>query len=376
MKKSSLRVWMPVAFVALLAAVATIAALGQSSSAAVSVAQYQYGPTITLGTTIGPPRTSVNVAGSGFAASETIDLSVDSVNVSSTSADSTGTFSGTLKIPTYATPGRHDIGAQGRTSGLFGSASFLVRSDWPMFRYNAQHSATNQGENVLNPANVVDLQAAWTGATAGSIGTGPAIVGGIVYVAADSKLYAFGASDHVLKWSMPINGSGAQSSPAVANGAVYVGSSDGKLYSFNAATGVLLWSTATPVGPIASSPIVLGNSLYVGSNDGRLYAFNASTGAPRWNVLTLGAISSSPAVVGSVLYVGSGDTKLYAINLLNHSVDWIGSTGGAITSSPAIAKKVVYVGSNDGKLYAFDATTSHALLWSVTTGSAVQSSPA
>src|SRR5207245_8776690 len=140
----------------------------------------QYSPTATVSPAIGPPRASVLVSGGGFAPSETIDLSVDSVNFAVANADSTGAFSNaSLKIPSYAIPGRHDIGAQGRTSGLFGSTAFLVRSDWPMFRYNAQHSANNQVENVLNPANVVDLKAAWTGSTAGSIGTGPAVVGGM-----------------------------------------------------------------------------------------------------------------------------------------------------------------------------------------------------
>ena len=38
-----------------------------------------------------------------------------------------------------------------------------------------------------------------------------------------------------------------QSSPAVANGVVYVGSSDGNLYALNASTGARLWNFDTGV---------------------------------------------------------------------------------------------------------------------------------
>ena len=36
-----------------------------------------------------------------------------------------------------------------------------------------------------------------------------------------------------------------ESSPAVANGVVYVGSDDGNVYALNASTGAKLWSYAT-----------------------------------------------------------------------------------------------------------------------------------
>ena len=44
-----------------------------------------------------------------------------------------------------------------------------------------------------------------------------------------------------LKWSYGTDGSVA-SSPAVANGVVYVGADDGNLYALNAHTGEILWS--------------------------------------------------------------------------------------------------------------------------------------
>ena len=62
------------------------------------------------------------------------------------------------------------------------------------------------------------------------------------------------------------------SSPAVANGIVYVGSNDKNLYALDAKTGAKLWSYATG-NSVESSPIVTNGMVYVGSDDGKVYAF-------------------------------------------------------------------------------------------------------
>ena len=72
-------------------------------------------------------------------------------------------------------------------------------------------------------------------------------------------------------WSYT-TGSGVTSSPAVANGVVYVGSYDDKVYALNASTGALLWSYTTGY-EVFSSPAVANGVLYVGSDDYKVYAF-------------------------------------------------------------------------------------------------------
>jgi outer membrane protein assembly factor BamB len=71
------------------------------------------------------------------------------------------------------------------------------------------------------------------------------------------------------------------SSPAVANGVVYVGLGDGYLYALNAETGVALWTYAA--GGSGSSPAVANGVVYVGSVNGDVYALNARTGAKLWS---------------------------------------------------------------------------------------------
>ena len=76
-----------------------------------------------------------------------------------------------------------------------------------------------------------------------------------------------------------------ESSPAVVNGVVYVGSGDGNVYALNAASGVQLWNYTTG-GEVDSSPAVVNGVVYVGSGDGNVYALNATNGAKLWNYTT------------------------------------------------------------------------------------------
>jgi outer membrane protein assembly factor BamB len=117
----------------------------------------------------------------------------------------------------------------------------------------------------------------------------------------------------VLKWSYA-TGSSVESSPAVANGVVYVGSDDYKLYALNAHTGAKLWSYTTDLF-VDSSPAVSNGVVYVGSRDDNVYALNARTGAKLWSYTTGNDVESSPAVSNGMVYVGSYDGKVYVFGL-------------------------------------------------------------
>ena len=112
------------------------------------------------------------------------------------------------------------------------------------------------------------------------------------------------------KWSYYFN-RGVDSSPAVANGVVYVGSDDNNVYALNASTGAKLWSYNTGGFIGDSSPALANGVVYVGSADDNVYALNASTGATLWSYTTGSAVASSPAVANGVLYVGSLEGGVY-----------------------------------------------------------------
>jgi outer membrane protein assembly factor BamB len=103
------------------------------------------------------------------------------------------------------------------------------------------------------------------------------------------------------------------SSPAVANGVVYVSSFDYNVYALNASTGVKLWSY------FANSNVAyccaVANGVVYFTEGAVLRALNASTGAKLWGHLTYGAGEEPAVVANGMIYVGSPDRSIYAFGL-------------------------------------------------------------
>jgi outer membrane protein assembly factor BamB len=203
--------------------------------------------------------------------------------------------------------------------------------DWPQFHGNPSHTGYNPAEHTISAANVVNLRPVWIAYAVTGIGSSPAVANGVVYVATDEhnlSAYAAGCSSGggtcTPLWTATIGIT--SSSPAVANGVVYVGSEEGELYAYAAGCRPAIGETChplwtTPTGGIDSSPAVANGVVYVGSRDRKLYAYavgcasGGGTCTPLWTATTGGYIESSPAVANGVVYVGSSDRSLYAFSL-------------------------------------------------------------
>jgi len=95
--------------------------------------------------------------------------------------------------------------------------------------------------------------------------------------------------------------------------------------ALRASTGVRLWQYNTGIqNMVHSSPAVANGVVYVGSGDtgaythhryGNVYALDAKTGAKLWSYTTPNLVTSSPAVANGVVYVGSDDGNVYAFGL-------------------------------------------------------------
>jgi outer membrane protein assembly factor BamB len=124
-------------------------------------------------------------------------------------------------------------------AGPLAAPAAAASGDWAQFHNDPTHQGYNSAETTLSVSNVADLGVAWTGATGGAIyDSSPAVADGVVYVGSwDDKLYAYavgcakGGESCTPLWT-GATGSAIGSSPAVADGVVYVGSYDGKLYAF------------------------------------------------------------------------------------------------------------------------------------------------
>jgi outer membrane protein assembly factor BamB/pimeloyl-ACP methyl ester carboxylesterase len=255
-----------------------------------------------------------------------------------------------------------------RLAELLAWSNALTGSAWSMFRNDLQHTGYS-----ASPAPSTN-QTLWTYTVGGYIASSPAIANGKVYVGSyDYKFYCLDAATGAHIWNFTTGGI-VGSSPTVADSRVYVGSDDDNIYCLDAASGALLWNYTTG-GDVVSCPAVSGGLVYVGSKSDLLYCLNASNGAYMWSYMTSGDVLSSPAIADGRVYVGSYDNKVYCLNALTGAHIWNYTTGGWVWSSPAVADGKVYVGSNDTKVYALNALTG-ALVWNYATGAEVISSPA
>jgi outer membrane protein assembly factor BamB len=132
---------------------------------------------------------------------------------------------------------------------------------------------------------------------------------------------------------------GTASSPAVVNGTVYIGdecnlqgnppqpvcNNPPHFYAINATTGARSWTAIGSAAAVSTSPAVANGVVFVGSGDGNLYAFDAAGSidcsgtptfcSPPWTGGTGRGSGSSPAIANGKVYVGSGDGKLYVFGL-------------------------------------------------------------
>ena len=102
-----------------------------------------------------------------------------------------------------------------------------------------------------------------------------------------------------------------------------------------------LWRFATG-GIVYSSPAVANGIVYVGSEDKNLYAIDAVTGKEKWRFATGDWVESSPAVANGIIDVGSNDKNLYAIGANSLSLTTIPTAiqvtdAGSLTSRATVA---------------------------------------
>ncbi len=92
--------------------------------------------------------------------------------------------------------------------------------------------------------------------------------------------------------------------------AVILGGRDKAVHAIDAASGKSKWKFVTRAR-VDSSPAIANGRVYVGSNDGKLYVLDASTGAKRWEFDAGDAITASPAIAAGRVVVGAQDGRLY-----------------------------------------------------------------
>jgi outer membrane protein assembly factor BamB len=217
------------------------------------------------------------------------------------------------------------------------------------------------------------VQAKWTFTSPARIDSSPTIADGAVFVGSDDRsVYKLDLANGSKLWNFTSRDV-VKASPTVAGGIVYFGSYDATVYALaDAGSAVSVKWQYDAHGSVAASAAVSGGRVFVATLNGRVMALEASDGSRVWEATLGGVIASSPAVAGDTLFVG-GDT-LTALEADTGKSLWNRPLTGYVRASPAVASDDALVADYGGRVFAFRANGS--LVWSFDTGSAIRSSPA
>ena len=260
---------------------------------------------------------------------------------------------------------------------------------WTMFHHDLKHTGFS-----LSPApNTNDIL--WTFETGDRIVSSPAIADGKVFIGSmDNKIYALDQLSGTLIWSSPLDGSILFGSPAVDGNKVFITAGD-EVFALNENTGDIIWRRNLGGSAEASSPAVADGMLFVGSSTdepmGYVSALDVNTGSVVWSHSDKTGVWSSPAVSNGMVFVSSMrfsvhdiPGKVFALNQFTGELVWSTEIGdGAFVSSPAVVDGKIFVGGlgvvggepTEGYVYALDEYIG-SILWQRQIGAQVYSSPA
>lgn len=175
------------------------------------------------------------------------------------------------------------------------------------------YTATYDGELYAIDTGTGDVR--WIAKTGDDTDASVVVSVDFIYACAEEKashLYCFARTDGREVWRYSGNPLGYWSTPAVAEGRIWVGGEDGRMVCLDAAAGGELWAFKTGEG-IWSSPCVVDGRVIFGSRDFHLYCLDAVSGDEVWRLKLDGRIISSPCIVGGRVWIGTATGWFYCI---------------------------------------------------------------
>jgi len=222
------------------------------------------------------------------------------------------------------------------------------------------------GDGYVYSVDAATGHVGWRSRTEGRVRGTPAVADGAVFVGSfDGRVYAFDLATGKNRWRFDTDGASLnsgnygfdrrsiQSSPAVSNGVVFIGARDGFVYAVSAADGKLRWRYNHEISWINSSPAIADGVAYDGSSDAHfVQALDAQTGRELWRTNVGTTVWSSPSVAGDQLFFGDGNGRVRIVERRTGHELATFATAAGVFSSPVIAGDLLFVGGADGGVYA------------------------
>lgn len=215
-----------------------------------------------------------------------------------------------------------------------------IQDDWPVFRGDMSLRGYRQGTVSKSPKLV------WTYDAETAIESTAAVVDGRLFLGTDEKgLVALGAADGKLVWSFPCE-FGVRTSPGVSEGRVYFGDDIGIFRAVDAKNGKLAWKFDPDTGAeIASSATFYDDLVLFGSYDAYLYALSRKDGSLRWKAETEGPVHCTPAIGSGHTFVAGCDEQLRTISIATGKEVAAMSMSAYSAASPAVLGERLFVGT-------------------------------
>jgi outer membrane protein assembly factor BamB len=217
---------------------------------------------------------------------------------------------------------------------------------WPQFRGDPR--LTGAARSALPP-----LKVAWTYEAGGTIESSAAIADGAVFVGSGSgQLLSLDAATGKKRWSYPTAEVG-ESSPCVASGLVYIGDLKGVVHAVSARDGAPAWTFKAKT-QVKASPVVVAGKVLVGSYDQTVYALDARTGHLAWSFETDGQVHATAGVEAGLAYVTGCDALLRALRVADGKEIFHVASGAYTGASPALSNGRAFYGTFENEVIAVD----------------------
>lgn len=195
----------------------------------------------------------------------------------------------------------------------------------------------------------------WALAIDGPINAAAPVVGDVTFVTgcSDGKLYVVDLKQGRVLDTVTLNDQSVATAP-VAGDRVFMAMVGGQVVAVDWKAKKPAWSFSPPrrQQPFNSSPAVTDNLVIVGSKDRKVYALDRGTGVEKWNFLTEGAVEASPVVAGDRIYVGCQSTtgEFYVLDTAGKQVQQL-VLDSAVTGSVGLGPDCVILGTDKGSVY-------------------------